>query len=482
MDARSSHQEWKWALSPRKRLGGKNEATALDGMDRSARKMRKAVYMDSQHTPGKISISEGSFLSRTKAVENIDYPHYHALLRKLNMPFVKGVEDRHDCNRIEKKGNPTFLKFHPYPPSVLPDYHLHYPYPTPYGPDYPLFPLRDDVPLGDTCSGFVSPGGDAYLKPGIGRTIPSLVDFSDVKPQHRVPRPDTGFQTTLKRKKMLLEELKQDRRWNSRAVPDISIRARLGGWTSPLRVTALKPHHEEYSVNHLYTFDEKATCTDDGEPLLQSNKKYNAKDSFYKSSTQKAYEMVPWDKMLPPKLDPEETTVEKAADPISQCFTLKRYEGLPAITQMVGGLWDRFQTRSFLAPVKPVNFVSPSSRSKYIPLYTGCVHSTNADDVDDPCGDITSLAKPRSSEILYTSSSCSANIPGYTGKVHFTATHPANSHHPSTTPSPDSGVHHTLRREMAVDLFRHQGPLSRMVTTVKPYNPFNKKEKETVGY
>lgn len=39
-----------------------------------------------------------------------------------------------------------------------------------------------------------------------------------------------------------------------------------------------------------------------------------------------------------------------------------------------------------------------------------------------------------------------------------------------------------LREEMAVDLFRHQAPLSQMVTTVKPYNPFNKKEKETVGY
>eukprot|EP00069_Balaena_mysticetus_P019358 bmy_12109T0 len=48
--------------------------------------------------------------------------------------------------------------------------------------------------------------------------------------------------------------------------------------------------------------------------------------------------------------------------------------------------------------------VSPSSRSKYIPLYTGCVQSTNADDVDNPHGDITSLAKPRSSEILYTHS------------------------------------------------------------------------------
>ncbi|VCW77908.1 unnamed protein product, partial [Gulo gulo] len=58
--------------------------------------------------------------------------------------------------------------------------------------------------------------------------------------------------------------------------------------------------------------------------------------------------------MLPPKLNPEETTVEKAADLISQCFTLKRYEGAPAITQMVGGLWDRFQTRSFSTPVKPV--------------------------------------------------------------------------------------------------------------------------------
>nr|KAF6470333.1 spermatogenesis associated 48 [Molossus molossus] len=324
----------------------------------------------SQYTPGKISISERSILSGAKAVENIDYPHYSNLLRKMNMPFVKGVEDRHDYGRIEKKCNPAFLKFHPYPPSIMPDYHLYYPYPPPYGPDYPLFPLRDDVPLGDPCSGFLSAGGDADLKPGIGRTIPSLVDFSDVKPQHRVPRPDTGYQTTLKRQKILLEELKQDRKWNSRARPDISIRARLGGWTSSQKVTPSQPRHEGCSVNHTYTFDEEAACTDDGEPHLQSNKKYSAKDSFYKSSTQKAYESVPWDEMLPPKPDPGETTLERAADLVSQRFTRKRYERTPALTQMVGGLWDRFQTRRFLAPVKPINFVSPSSRSKYIPLYT----------------------------------------------------------------------------------------------------------------
>ncbi|XP_025778760.1 spermatogenesis-associated protein 48 [Puma concolor] len=469
--------------------------------------------MDSQCTPRKISISERSILPGAKAVENVDYPHYCDLLRKMNMPFVKGVEDRHDHGRIEKKCNPTFLKFHPYPPSVMPDYHLHYPYPPPYGQDYPLFPLRDDVPLGDPCSGFLSPGGDADLKPGIGRTIPNLVDFSDVKPQHRVPRPDTGFQTTLKRQTILLEELKQDRRWDSRATPDISIRARLGGWTSPLKVTPLPRHHEACSINHTYVFDEEPTCTEDGESLLQPNRKYNAKDSFYKSSTQKAYEVVPWDKMLPPKLDPEETTVEKAADPISQCFTRKRYEGVPAITQMVGGLWDRFQTRSFLAPIKPVTLVeqnetfggkqeasftlSGGNTAGILTPSRGGGSKPPRDPVSGPDlradGPIPRVriwtltlghtpASPPPLRHLPPPLPLSANIPGYTGKVHFTASHPANSDIPSTAPSPDSEVYRILRKEMAVDLFRHQAPLSRMVTTVKPYNPFNRKDKESVGY
>ncbi|XP_049997006.1 protein SPMIP7 isoform X2 [Alexandromys fortis] len=426
--------------------------------------MRDSMDMEVKNKPGKISIPKRFVLSGARTLEHPDYPHYCDLLRKMNMPFVKGFEDRHNYGRFENKGNPVFLKFHPYPTSVLPDYHFHYPYPPPYGKEYPLFPLRDDVPLGDPCSGFLSPGADADLKPGIGRTIPNLVSFSDVKPQNRVPRPDKGFQTTIKRQTVLSEELQQSRRWNSREVPDSSIRAKLGGWTSPRRVPPLPAHEHK----------------DNNEPPDQLDKKYNIKDSFYKSSTQKAYETVPWDKMLPPKLDPEETTVEKAADLISQCFTLKRYERVPAITQMVGGLWDRFQTRLFSVPVKPINFVSPSSRSKYIPLYTGHVQSTRADDVDNPYGNLASVAQPRLSKLLYTNTSRGANIPGYTGKVHFTATHPTNSNIPSTTPSPDSEMNRIFREEMIVDRFRHQAPLSRMVTTVKPYNPFNRKEKETV--
>ncbi|KFO33030.1 spermatogenesis-associated protein 48 [Fukomys damarensis] len=435
-----------------------------------------------QYKSGKISIPEKFIFSRKKTVENIDYPHYCDLLRKMNMPFVKGLEDRHNYGRFEKKGNPAFLKFHPYPPSVLPDYHLHYPYPPPFGPNYALFPLRDDVPLEDPCARFVSPGGDADLKPGTGRAIPNLVDFSDVKPQHRVPRPDTGFQSTIKRQTILAQELQQDRRWNSRKVPDISIRARLGGWTSPVKVTPSKSHHGWSPISHTGAFQEEDTCTGDGEPHVEPNKEYDAKDSFYKSCTQKAYEAVPWDKMLPPKLCPEETTVEKAADLVSQSCTLKRYESAPAITQMVGGLWDRFQTRPLLVPSKPISFVSSSSRSKYIPLYTGHVPAPDADALDDPCADATSLARPRLSKPLCTNTSRTANIPGYTGKVHFTAMHPANSHIPSTTPSPDSKLHSTLRKAMGVDLFRRQGPLSRMVTTVKPCNPFNRQERETAFF
>ncbi|XP_003463518.2 protein SPMIP7 [Cavia porcellus] len=436
--------------------------------------------MEMQYKSGKISIPERFIFSGKKTVENRDYPRYCDLLRKMNMPFVKGVEDRHDFGRFEKKGNPAFLKFHPYPPSVLPDYHLHHPYPPPFGPNYALSPLRDDTPLGDPCSSLMSPGGDADLKPGIGRAIPNLGSFNDVKPQHRVPRPDTGFQSTIKRQTILLQELQQDRRWNSRKVLDISIRARLGGWTSPVRVTPSQTHQEQSSISRRNVLEEEEAHVDDGEPLVPSNKEYNVKDSVYKSSTQKAYEAVPWDKMLPPKLDPEETTVEKAADLVSQSCTLKRYESAPAITQMVSGLWDRFQTRRFSAPAKPISFVNPSSRSKYIPLYSGHLPAADSDALDDPCGDIMALPQPRRSKPLYTNTSRAANIPGYTGKVHFMATQPANSNIPSTSPSPNSELHRTLRKEMRVDLFRHQGPLSRMVTTVRPYNPFNRKEKETV--
>uniref|UniRef100_A0A674IHD7 Uncharacterized protein n=1 Tax=Terrapene triunguis TaxID=2587831 RepID=A0A674IHD7_9SAUR len=131
------------------------------------------------------------------------------------MPFVRGPDDKHDFASFQEKDSNSFLKFNPYSPPV--------------GPDYPLFPHRDNVPLADPCSGFMSPGADADLQPCCGRTIESLVDYSDVKPHQRVPLPEKTAQTTHTRHVVLLEEVSQDRRWNSRAVSDASIRARLGG-------------------------------------------------------------------------------------------------------------------------------------------------------------------------------------------------------------------------------------------------------------
>uniref|UniRef100_A0A8D0HJ43 Sperm microtubule inner protein 7 n=1 Tax=Sphenodon punctatus TaxID=8508 RepID=A0A8D0HJ43_SPHPU len=325
----------------------------------------------------------------------MDRQQYHALLKRMYMPFVRGPEDRHYFASFQDKDSNSFLKFNPYNPPV--------------GKDYPLFPHRDNVPLGDPCSGFMSAGGDANLQPICGRTIPSLVDFSDVKPQQRIPSEDKNEHTTHRRHTMLLEELNQDRRWNSRAVPDASIRARLGGWTSPVKVTPAPPKTKDSLLTHRFAFE------------LDPNLKVMC------------YEDVSWDSILLPKVEPPDSTAEKMADPVSQCFTIKRYEPRPEISQIVGGLWDRFQTRPFTSPHRPINF--------------------------------------------------SPNIPGYTGKVHWTATHPANSNLPPTSPSIIART--CIRGKILIiygnpPRFNHQGPLSRTLTPVEPQNSFNKVERERI--
>ncbi|XP_074054361.1 protein SPMIP7-like isoform X2 [Macrotis lagotis] len=408
-------------------------------------------------------------------VKKMDYPHYCRLLRRMNMPFMRGNENRHLPACFEEKDCPTFLEFHPYASPVQPDYHLHYPYPPPPGKDYALFPHRDDVQLGDPCSGFMSTGGEADLLPGISKTTPNLVSYFDVKPQQRIPFSYYGLQTEIKRRTALLEEINEDPRWNSRKVSDEAIRARLGGWTSPVKVIPDRSEIEGSLSSLKFSFDD-IKCQ--GSPAMKSDKQ-KAKESFYKSSTQKAYEAVPLDEIYPPKLDPPITTFEKNADQVSQNFTMRRNEWEPSMCQFVGGLWDRFQTRSFTSPKRPINFVSPSSRTKYIPLYTGCVESLEPDDIDNPDGDLSSLGKPRTSK-TYPNISRSTNIPGYTGKVHFTATHPANSDIPPTTPSTSSSFRRILWESNATPNYRHLAPLSKMITLVDPNNAFNRVVKQSV--
>ncbi|CAM2105885.1 unnamed protein product [Caretta caretta] len=203
----------------------------------------------------------------------MDHHQYRSLLKKMYMPFVRGPDDKHDFASFQEKDSNSFLKFNPYSPPV--------------GPDYPLFPHRDNVPLADPCSGFMSPGADADLQPCCGRTIESLVDYSDVKPHQRVPIPEKSAQTSHTRHVVLLEEVSQDRRWNSRAVSDASIRARLGGWTSPMKVTPASSKQRDSFQIHSFAFHVDPKLKKSSDPPSESWREEKARDYFYISSTQK---------------------------------------------------------------------------------------------------------------------------------------------------------------------------------------------------
>eukprot|EP00076_Gallus_gallus_P007110 XP_003640831.1 spermatogenesis-associated protein 48 [Gallus gallus] len=405
-------------------------------------------------------VSHGAKRRAAMSVEPIHRMHhqqYQNLLKKMCMPFIRGPENRHDFASFEEKDSNSFLKFHPDTP--------------PFGPNYPLFPHRDDVPLVDPCSGFVSVGGDAELQPGVGKVIESLVDYSDVKPHQRVPTAGKGVRTAHRRHMILLEETSQDRRWNSRAVPAALIRAKLRGQT-----TSLKGFRAPLDQHHNFAFCMDPNLKESNDPSA-SWREEKAKDYVYKSSTQKSYEEVPWDNILPSKIQPPESTVEVMADPVSQCFTKRRYNPEPEISQVIGNLWDRFQRRYFTSSQRPVNFVSRSSRICQIPLYTGCVGAVNFEDIDNPSVDLIIFNHVQTSKPRYTRTAHTPNIPGYTGKVHWLATHPANSNLPSTSPSIISQMHGYIAKYGRSSQYNHQGPFSQMMTPVSPQNPFNKIQK-----
>ncbi|KAM6349633.1 protein SPMIP7 [Podargus strigoides] len=389
----------------------------------------------------------------------MDHRQRRSLSKKMCMPVVKGPENRHDFASFEEKNSISFLKFSPFTPAG--------------DPNYPLFPHRIDVPLVDHCSGFVSPGADAALKPSVGRAIQSLGDCSDVKPHQRIPITEKGGQIAHRRETILLEETSQNRRWNSRAVPAASVRARLAGWRTPVKVVPPLPDE-----NDIFPFCKDSNLKVSSERFPRWREK-KIMDYVYKSSTQKAYEEIPWDNILLPKIQPPESTVEVLADPVSQCFTKRRYNPEPDISQVVGGFWDRIQRRPFTAPRRPVNFVSRSSRTGHIPLYTGCIGAANLEDIDNADVDLIQFNHVRTSKPRYTSTAHTPNIPGYIGKVHWLATQPANSDLPSITPSIIAQMHGYIAKHGNASQYKHRGPLSQILTPVSPQNPFKKRERET---
>nr|XP_056713981.1 spermatogenesis-associated protein 48 [Euleptes europaea] len=405
------------------------------------------------------------FSPPTDSLRKMTRKHHEGLLKRMYMPFVRGPEDRHYFPSFEDKYSNSFLKSNPYTP--------------PEEKNYPFAPHRDDVPVINTFSGLVSPGAKADQKIISGPMTETPKDGRDAPlPQQDIPVPHRRAQTSHGRPALLLKGLDQQQHWNSRWVPDVSLKAQVAKWTNPVKVLPAPPPAKECFSPHTFIFNVDLD-TKSSDPSSEASQDEKARKHMYTSMTQSGYEDVPWDRMLRPK-PPLDSTIEAMTDCVSQCFMLKRYEPAPEASQVVGDLWDRFQRRSFTVPHTPINFVSPSSRTEQIPLYTGHVGAENFEDVDNADVDLIMHGRVRIAKPRYVKSSFSLNTPGYTGKVHWSATQPANSNLPPTLPSTISRMHGYMVKQGQPTKFPHLGPLSRIVTPTEPQNSFNRKVKERI--
>lgn len=362
------------------------------------------------------------------------------------IPLVRGPEDRHFFTSFQDQNNVAFAKWSPYavPPDDL----------------YPLAPHRREVPLLDSTTGFRSVVANVG-----GPRIPSA-------PFYKGPGGDHRARTAIGMRPLLLDMAAQAR-WNSKSVSAEAMRARVGGWTSPVRVTPT-PHAVPVNLK-THTFNLNVDPTDQmtSDPTPDSIRDRKAKKYMYTSATQRSYEDVNWDCMLPPKAKPPDQTQDIQSDPLSRHSTLKRFEPRPHVWQAVSGLgvWDKCQSRPSTAVVKPHNFTSPFPRISQIPLYSGSVGSTNLDDVDNPYTEFTPFTVLRTRKPRQTDTNYRPDIPGYTGKRQWLGTE-SNKSNISSSPEQVLGISQGTENSAK---HGHQSPLSKMVTTVPPSNPFNVK-------
>ncbi|KAG8139623.1 hypothetical protein E2320_002388, partial [Naja naja] len=180
-----------------------------------------------------------SSLNPVDSLHKMHLNQHKDLLKRMYMPFVRGPEDRHFFACFKEKDSNAFLKSNPFLP--------------PEDKNYLLAPHRDDVPIINPCSGFLSPGGKVDRQILDNRAYEPLRDGKDAHSSQQAPvfcrKTQAGD-----RKSLLLREINQDQRWNSRAVPDISVRSRLGGWTSPVKVIPNPPKAKENFIPHTFVF------------------------------------------------------------------------------------------------------------------------------------------------------------------------------------------------------------------------------------
>ncbi|KAF4090284.1 hypothetical protein AMELA_G00050140 [Ameiurus melas] len=224
--------------------------------------------------------------------------------RCMNVACGRG---RYDTQSMTERDSNAFIKFQPKasPPS----------------PRAPLAPLRDDVPLTEPHSGLLSLSDMDTFPHIVCRAAP----WGQRAARHQAHSPAFGpaagrRHTSADKRRDSRLELTERKYHSSRERPD-------QGSTSPLGCEDLK------------RVGVKDTCTSVPPKLMDKALRY-----IYTSEAQRGYEDIDQDSKLKPPL----RILEKMADPVSQCFTLKRYHSRPELWQTIGPHWNRHQIRIFL--------------------------------------------------------------------------------------------------------------------------------------
>ncbi|KAM8858716.1 protein SPMIP7 [Spinachia spinachia] len=287
-----------------------------------------------------------------------------------------------------------------------------------------LAPSRDDVPLLDPCCGHLSAGAEVDL---------GIRGFKEGLP--------TAANTTA-----ICVDLREDKAWNSRRIPEGVLRARLTGSTDPVKVPShsLRASTNAMSLNGFpfkYAGTQASYSCDTGPWRHNSLAVVRYR---YTSATQRSYEEVCWDTKLPPRLKAPDTTLEKSTGPVSELTSRRRNGNRPQLGKRMGAEW-RSQ------PLGPrIGATKPSS------------HSEDMQNIDNMDAHFHRLTLKRSIMPPYVPTAGRTTFPGCTGKA-------ADAHSAEATvsvPAVSSPAHSSR------PAFGRAAPMSRMVTTVTPCNPF----------
>ncbi|CAF4255657.1 unnamed protein product [Rotaria sp. Silwood2] len=198
-----------------------------------------------------------------------------------------------------------------------------------------------------------------------------------------------------------------------------------------------------------------------------------ARHFMYTSAQQAAFDEVPWDSKLPPKLPVPLTTYEAdGSDPVLKSKHLTSLHDARARKILE---WDRTQLRNTNFYRKPIDNVAPLPRAQQISGYSGTIGGYHIQDIDNPTVDFKPYTVVRTEQPKFGINPFKTNIPFYTGKTHWTKVDPVSHYDQSGRAYTTTAAFH---KPLPIDhaSYRHSGlngQLSRAVTTVIPQNPFN---------